>query len=56
MKLGLDTQFTPEIAAYWERLSARPGYQRAQEAQHAALTAQDVPPTDFGEQSFPSKQ
>src|SRR5919107_1017551 len=46
-KLGLDAQFTPEIAAYWGRLSARPGYQRAQEAQQAALAAQSVQPTDF---------
>ena len=36
-KLGLDAQFTPEVADYWARLSARPGYRRAQEAQQAAL-------------------
>ena len=46
-KLGLDAQFTPEVAAYWARLSARPGYRRAQEAQRAALAAQNVQPTDF---------
>src|SRR3712207_2300071 len=48
-KLGLDAQFTPELTAYWMRLSARPGYQRAQEAQKAALAAQNVPSTDFKE-------
>src|SRR3954469_4406718 len=46
-KLGLDAQFTPEVAAYWARLSARLGYQRALEAQRAALAAQDVQPTDL---------
>jgi len=46
-KLGLDAQFTPEIAAYWERLSTRPGYLMAKAAQEAALTVQDIPPTDF---------
>lgn len=47
-KLGLDAQFTPEIAAYWERISTRPGYLNAKVAQEAALTTQDIPPTDFG--------
>jgi glutathione S-transferase len=47
-KLGSDAQFTPEVAAYWTRLSARPGYRRAQEAQQAALATQNVQPTDFG--------
>ena len=47
-RLGLDVQFTPEVAAYWARLSARPGYRRAQEAQQSALAAQNVQPTDFG--------
>ncbi len=48
-KLGLGAQFPPEVAEYWERLSARGGYRRAQAAQAAALVAQDVPPADFGE-------
>lgn len=48
-KLGLDAQFAPEVAAYWARLSARPGYRRAVAAQQAALAAQNVSPTDFGE-------
>ena len=47
-KLGLDAQFTPDIAAYWQRLSTRPGYRSAQAAQQAALAAQNVAPTDFG--------
>src|SRR4051812_44232640 len=46
-KLGLDVQFTLDVAAYWARLSARPGYQRAKEAQQVALAAQSVEPTDF---------
>lgn len=31
--LGLDGEFTPAIKAYWERLSSRDGYRRAQAAQ-----------------------
>jgi len=54
-KLGLDAQFTPEMAAYWARLSARPGYRRAQEAQQAALATQNVQPTDLGG-TAPSEQ
>jgi glutathione S-transferase len=27
--LGLDAQFMPGVAAYWERVSARDGYKRA---------------------------
>ena len=46
-KLGLDSQFTPGIAAYWGGLSARPGYLRARAVQAGALAAQGVPPTDF---------
>jgi glutathione S-transferase len=34
--LGLDYKFTPEIAAYWDRATARPGYIAAQGAQDAA--------------------
>jgi len=48
VKLGLDAQFTPEIAAYWARLSTRRGYLDAQAAQQAALAAQNIMPTDFG--------
>ncbi len=43
--LGLDTQFTPAVAAYWERLQSRPALQRALTVQHQAATAQGVPTT-----------
>ncbi|MFV3129891.1 glutathione S-transferase family protein [Niveispirillum sp. KHB5.9] len=33
--LGLDHKFSPEIAAYWERLSTRPGFLAAKAAQGA---------------------
>ena len=46
-RLGLAEQFTPEAAAYWARLSSRPAYQQARDAQQAALAAQAVPPTDL---------
>ena len=46
-KVGLDTSFTPEIAAYWRRLQQRDGYRRAQAAQLRAAEAQDVALTDF---------
>jgi len=48
VKLGLDAQFTPEIAVYWARLSTRPGYLNAKAAQQAALAAQNTMPTAFG--------
>jgi glutathione S-transferase len=31
--LGLDAKFSPEVTAYWERLSARPAYRAAKAAQ-----------------------
>ena len=34
--LGLDRDFPPAVVAYWERMSSRPGFQRAQAAQAAA--------------------
>jgi glutathione S-transferase len=34
--LGLDYKFSPEIAAYWERAAARPGFRAAKAAQGAA--------------------
>jgi glutathione S-transferase len=37
--LGLDAQFTPNVAAYWARVSARDGYKRAFEAQTRAAKA-----------------
>ncbi len=43
--LGLSAQFSPAVAAYWQRLQARPAYQRAQQAQHQAALDQGVPTT-----------
>ncbi len=43
--LGLDTQFSPAIAAYWQRLQQRPTYQRALAIQHQAALDQGVPTT-----------
>ena len=40
--LGLDEQFLPQVAAYWQRLQAIPSYQRAMAAQHTAAIAQGV--------------
>jgi glutathione S-transferase len=42
-QLGLDENFTPGVAAYWQRLQPRPGYQSALKAQTAAALAQGVP-------------
>lgn len=33
--LGLDYKFSPEVAAYWVRLSTRPGFLAAKAAQAA---------------------
>ena len=41
--LGLAPRFTPAVQAYWERLQARAGFQRAMAAQQAAALAQGVP-------------
>jgi glutathione S-transferase len=41
--LGLAGQFTPAVAAYWQRLQQRDGYQRALQSQEAAALAQGVP-------------
>ena len=43
--LGMDTQFKPAIAAYWERLQQRPTFQRALSLQHQAALDQGVPTT-----------
>ncbi|MDB5885230.1 MAG: Glutathione S-transferase domain protein [Polaromonas sp.] len=40
--LGLHQRFTPSVQAYWQRLQAREGYQRAMAAQEAAANAQGV--------------
>lgn len=34
--IGLSKEFQPQTAAYWERLQARPGFQRAMAAQNKA--------------------
>lgn len=36
-ELNLHGEFTPQVAAYWERLQARDGYQRARAAQERPL-------------------
>ena len=43
--LGLEPQFGPATAAYWQRLQQRSAYQRAMAAQHEAALAQGVPTT-----------
>ena len=43
--LGLAPQFSPATQAYWQRLQARPGYQRAMESQLRAAVEQGVPTT-----------
>lgn len=40
--LGLQTRFTPAVAAYWERLQQREAYLRALRSQEAAAQAQGV--------------
>jgi glutathione S-transferase len=40
--LGLASRFTPAVAAYWERLCKRDGYQRALAAQEQAAAQQNV--------------
>jgi glutathione S-transferase len=41
--LGLAAQFTPAVAAYWQRLQQRPAYIAAQQRQWAAAREQGVP-------------
>lgn len=43
--LGLSAQFSPPVAAYWQRLQARPAFQRALQVQHQAALDQGVPTT-----------
>ena len=43
--LGLAPQFGPATQVYWQRLQARPGYQRAMESQLRAAVEQGVPTT-----------
>lgn len=41
--LGLTDQFPPAVQAYWQRLQARPAFQRALAVQHQAALDQNVP-------------
>jgi len=41
-RIGLSADFTPQVAAYWARLAARPGFRRARAAQSEAAAAQGV--------------
>ncbi len=43
--LGMDTQFPPAVAAYWQRQQARPAFQRALHVEREAALAQQVDPT-----------
>lgn len=43
--LGLDAQFTPAVAAYWQRLEDRPALLRALRVEQEAAQAQGVDPT-----------
>jgi len=40
--LGLGEQFTPAVAAYWQRLRQRDGFQKAMQAEREAALAQGV--------------
>ena len=42
--LGLDSEFSEPVRAYWERMKARPGFQRAKAAQKAAAASAGVAP------------
>ncbi len=43
--LELAAQFPPAVADYWQRMQARPAFQRALQAQHQAALDQAVDPT-----------
>jgi glutathione S-transferase len=43
--LSLNDQFSPAVSAYWQRLQARPAFQRALTAQNQAAVEQGVPTT-----------
>jgi glutathione S-transferase len=43
--LGLNKQFPPAVAAYWERMQERAAFQRALARQHQAAIDQGVPTT-----------
>lgn len=43
--LGLDTGFSPAVAAYWQRLQDRPAFQRALRVERDTALEQNVDPT-----------
>jgi glutathione S-transferase len=43
--LGLDAQFPPAVATYWQRLQDRPAFQRALRVEREAALNQQVDPT-----------
>ena len=53
MYLGLTGRFKPGVAAYWQRLQARPAYARALQVQHDAALAQGVSPVPAPETGPP---
>ncbi|MFT4100330.1 MAG: glutathione S-transferase family protein [Burkholderiaceae bacterium] len=48
--LGLHEQFPPAVADYWQRMQARPAFQRALQAQHRAALEQGVDSTPSPDQ------
>lgn len=40
--LGLGSQFSPAVAAYWQRLKGRPGFERTMAVQFAAAREQNI--------------
>ena len=42
-RIGLAKDFTPNVAAYWQRLQKRDGYRRAVEAENLASDRQGIP-------------
>ncbi len=51
-QLALSERFTPSVAAYWQRLQHRDGYQRAMHAQDRAAREQGVSPLPASEVAF----
>ena len=49
--LGLHERFTPAVLAYWQRLKARPAFERSLVVQHDAAVAQGVSPRPATEAS-----
>ena len=49
--IGLSARFNPDLAAYWARLSARPAFLRANEAQLRARDEQGIPTTGIREKA-----